>query len=56
MGDGQEWFDTIFRDMNRKRRNRVLTNMHRRPYSGTRQDKELRDAKDRSRAHKRGES
>ena len=55
MGD-EQYFDSIFADMNRKRRRIVSTNMQRRPYWGTRQDKELKDAKDRARAHQGGES
>lgn len=52
MGDGQDWFETVIRDMNRKRRNEVLTYMHMRPYQGTKLDKELRDAKNRARANR----
>lgn len=51
MGDGQDWFDTVIRDMNRKRRNEVLNYMHMRPYQGTKLDKELRDAKNRAKAN-----
>ena len=52
MGDGQDWFETVIRDMNRKRRNEVLNYMHMRPYQGTKLDKELRDAKNRARANR----
>lgn len=56
MGDGQDWFDTVIRDMNRKRRNEVLNYMHMRPYQGTKLDKELRDAKNRAKANREREN
>ena len=56
MGDGQDWFGTVFRDMNRKRRNEVLNYMHMRPYAGTKLDKELRDAKNRAKSNREREN
>ena len=36
--------------MNKRRKRIVESNLHRRPYYGTKQDKELKDAKNRARA------
>ena len=41
--------------MSKKSRREVNEYMMRRPYYGTKLDKELKDAKDRARAHRRGD-
>lgn len=51
-----EAFDIVMSNMSRKSRRIVVANMQRKPYEGTRLDKELRDAKNRTRDHQRGES
>ncbi len=43
------------RHMNRKQRRLLQETMLRRPYYGTKQDKELKDAKDRARADRCGD-
>ena len=56
-----KWWDTEihkqydFPPMNKKRRQIVIANMLRRPYYGTRLDKDLKDAKDRAERKRRGE-
>lgn len=45
-----DWHTNPMPPMSKKRRQQVISNMLRRPYYGTRQDKELKDAKDRARA------
>lgn len=46
-----EVFSNKFMQMSKKSRRCVVENMSRRPYYGTKLDKELKDAKDRARAH-----
>lgn len=45
-----EAFDIIMSTMSRKSRRIVVANMQRKPYQGTKLEKELRDAKNRARA------
>ncbi len=51
-----EAFDIIMSNMSRKSRRIVVANMQRKPYEGTKLDKELKDAKNRTRDHQRGKS
>lgn len=47
----EECFDHVDENMNKKTKRHVKEYAMRRPYYGTYQDKELRDAKNRARAH-----
>ena len=51
-----EAFDIIMSNMSRKSRRIVVANMQRKPYEGTRLGRELKNAKNRTRDHQRGES
>lgn len=51
-----EAFDIIMSNMSRKSRRIVVANMQHKPYEGTRLGRELKNAKNRTRDHQRGES
>lgn len=51
----EESFEHIEESMNKRRKRHIQECAMRRPYYGTSLDKELKDAKNRARAHRRGD-